>query len=73
MRLCWFVGVLLAGRLFAPAVAAVHEVYADHHSQVFSAEKEPVARVKSGDTVKTRTWDSGGKDRDGVWHIEHPY
>jgi len=56
-----------------PALTAVHEIYPDHHSQVFSAEKEPVLRLKSGDTVKIRTWDSGGKDHKGVWHIEHPY
>lgn len=56
-----------------PALGAVHEIYPDHHSQVFTAEKEPVARLKSGDTVKTRTWDSGGKDNEGTWHIEHPY
>ena len=62
---------LLAGSALS-ASAAVHEVYPEHHSPVFSAEREPVARIRSGDTVKTRTWDSGGKDRDGVWHIEHP-
>lgn len=56
-----------------PAAAAEHEVYPTQHSRVFSAEKEPVARIKSGDSVITRTWDSGGKDEKGVWHIEHPY
>lgn len=56
-----------------PALSAVHEVYPDHHSPVFSADREPLARIRSGDTVKTRTWDSGGKDEKGVWHIEHPY
>ena len=53
--------------------AATHEIYPDHHSRVFSASKEPVARVRSGDTVITRTWDSGGADWKGVKHIEHPY
>jgi len=53
--------------------AETHEVYPNHHSRVFSAFKEPVARLKSGDTVKTRTWDSGGADWQGVKHIEHPY
>ena len=24
-----------------PALTAVHEIYPDHHSQVFTAEKEP--------------------------------
>lgn len=66
----WLACFMLAA---LPALAAVHEVYPEHHSPVFSAEREPIARIRSGDTVKTRTWDSGGKDRDGVWHIEHPY
>lgn len=55
-----------------PGLADVHEVYPDHYSEVFTAEKEPIARIKSGDTIKTRTWDSGGKDHEGTWHIEHP-
>lgn len=53
--------------------AATHEIYPNHHSRVFSGAKEPVGRVRSGDTVKTRTWDSGGADWKGVKHIEHPY
>jgi amidase len=57
----------------AVAMAATHEVYPEHHSRVFSAFKEPVARVRSGDTVITRTWDSGGADWKGVKHIQHPY
>jgi amidase len=63
---------LLAACL-APAGAEVHEVYPNHHSRVFSAFKEPVAKIRSGDTVRTRTWDSGGRDHAGVWHIQHPY
>ena len=61
--------------LAAPAAlsAATHEIYPGHHSRVFSASKEPVGRVHSGDTVITRTWDSGGADWKGVKHIEHPY
>ncbi len=63
--------------LFLPVVfqlpAATHEIYPDHHSRVFSAFKEPVGRIKSGDTVITRTWDSGGRDYKDVWHIKHPY
>jgi acetamidase/formamidase len=61
--------------LMLPALAfgATHEVYPEHHSRVFSAFKEPVARVRSGDTVITRTWDSGGADWKGVKHIQHPY
>jgi acetamidase/formamidase len=58
---------------WAALSAETHEVYPNHHSRVFSAYKEPVARVRSGDTVITRTWDSGGTDHKGVWHIQHPY
>jgi acetamidase/formamidase len=59
----------LAGAL----AAETHRVFPEHHSRVFSAYKEPVARIKSGDTVITRTWDSGGADWKGVKHIKHPY
>ncbi|MBI4903592.1 MAG: acetamidase/formamidase family protein [Acidobacteria bacterium] len=59
--------------LQAIAMGAVHEVYPEHHSRVFSPHKEPVARIRSGDTVITRTWDSGGADWKGVKHIPHPY
>jgi amidase len=57
----------------AAACAETHEIYPQHHSRVFSAFKEPVGRIRSGDTVITRTWDSGGTDYKGVWHIQHPY
>lgn len=68
MTLCALVA--LAG----PAVfAATHEIIPDHHSRVFSASKDPVLRIKSGDTVITKTWDSGGADYKAVKHIEHPY
>jgi acetamidase/formamidase len=53
--------------------AATHEVYPDHHSRVFSPNKQPVARIRTGDTVITRTWDSGGADWKAVKHIPHPY
>ncbi len=56
-----------------PLHAATHEIYPNRHSRVFSAYKEPVLRMKSGDTVVTRTWDSGGADHLGVKHIQHPY
>lgn len=60
--------------LFAlPLLSATYEVYPNQHSRVFSAYKEPVARIKSGDTVITRTWDSGGADHQAVKHIQHPY
>lgn len=57
----------------AAAAAETHRIYPDKHSRVFSAFKEPVLRIKSGDTVITRTWDSGGQDYQGVRHIQHPY
>jgi acetamidase/formamidase len=55
------------------AAAETHTVYPEHHSRVFSPSKEPVLKIKSGDTVVTRTWDSGGQDYKGVRHIQHPY
>ena len=57
----------------AAAIAETHRIYPDKHSRVFSAFKEPVLRIKTGDTVITRTWDSGGQDYQGVRHIQHPY
>ncbi len=65
--------VLLLTLSFGILAAETHEIYPTHHSRVFSAAKQPVGRVRSGDTVKTRTWDSGGADWKGVKHIEHPY
>jgi amidase len=55
------------------AAAETHTIYPEHHSRVFSTSKEPVLRIKTGDTVITRTWDSGGQDYKGVRHIQHPY
>jgi amidase len=53
--------------------AATVEVYPDHHSRVFSAHEKPVARIHSGDTVITKTWDSGGQDEKSVRHLQQPY
>ena len=61
------------GLIAIVAAAETHKVFPEHHSRVFSPAKEPVARIKSGDTVITRTWDSGGQDYKGVRHIQHPY
>ncbi len=61
--------LMIAGGLHAET----HEIYPKVHSRVFSAQKEPVLRVHSGDTVVTRTWDSGGQDEKGVRHLQHPY
>ncbi len=60
--------------LLAAALAAeTREVYPQRHSRVFSAHQEPVARIHSGDTVITKTWDSGGQDDTGYHHLQHPY
>jgi acetamidase/formamidase len=53
--------------------AETREIYPDHHSSVFSAHETPILRVHSGDTVITKTWDSGGQDEKGVRHIHQPY
>ncbi|MBI3667840.1 MAG: acetamidase/formamidase family protein [Acidobacteria bacterium] len=66
-----FLGFCLAAGLHL--AAETHTIYPDHHSRVFSAYKEPVLRIHSGDTVITRTWDSGGQDHQGVRHIPQPY
>jgi acetamidase/formamidase len=42
--------------------AETHTIYAKQYHHVFSAHKEPLLRVKPGDTVITRTIDAGGKD-----------
>src|SRR5262245_32153860 len=44
------------------AAAETHEIYPDRHSRVFSAHEKPVLHIRSGDTVITKTWDSGGQD-----------
>jgi amidase len=74
------VRVLTATSLMCLSIASLavhaqtrHEFVHRVHSRVFSAFKEPVLTIKSGDTVFTRTWDSGGRDHEGVWHIQHPY
>ena len=53
--------------------AETHEVYPETYSGVFSAFKEPVLRVKSGDAVITRTWDAFGQDYKDVRHIPNPF
>src|SRR5690242_21073031 len=67
-------GLVLAFALSCGTLAAeTHEIYPDHHSRVFSAHEKPVLRVHSGDTVITKTWDSGGQDHTGKRHLQHPY
>jgi amidase len=53
--------------------AETHEIYPNTYSRVFSANKEPILRIKSGDTVITRTWDAFGQDYRDVRHIENPF
>ncbi len=64
---------LFAAFALLPLHSETHRIFPEHHSRVFSAYKDPVARIRSGDTVITRTWDSGGADWKGVKHIQHPY
>lgn len=59
--------------LAQPSPAAMHTIYPEKHSRAFSAQGEPVLRIHSGDTVLTRTWDSGGQDHNGTRHLQHPY
>jgi acetamidase/formamidase len=65
--------LLMALGVCIPVSANTYEIYPEQHSRVFSAQKEPILRIHSGDTVITRTWDSGGQDYKGVRHIPHPY
>jgi len=53
--------------------AETHKIFPDHHSRNLSAQKEPILRIRSGDSVVTRTWDSGGGDDKGIHHLKHPY
>ena len=41
-------------------------MYAKEYHHVFSSRKEPLLRIKSGDTVITRTVDSSGRDYTGA-------
>jgi len=67
------VPLLLLVLLALPASAETHKIFPDHHSSNLSAQKDPILRIKSGDSVVTRTWDSGGGDHKGVHHLKHPY
>jgi amidase len=50
-----------------------HEIYTDTYSDVFSAAREPILRINSGDTVRTRTLDAAGRDYKGVPHAPDPF
>ncbi|MBI4220805.1 MAG: acetamidase/formamidase family protein [Chloroflexi bacterium] len=43
----------------------IHEIYADRYYRTFSRAHPVLLRVKPGDTVRTRTVDSGGQDEKG--------
>lgn len=43
------------------------------HSNVFSAYKTPILRIRSGDTVITKTWDAVGQDQRGEGRVANPY
>ncbi len=65
--------LLLIGICASFVQAATYQIYPDGHSRVFSAHETPVLRLHSGDTVVTKTWDSGGQDDKGVRHLQQPY
>jgi len=69
MRLNW----IIAAALLTSASAETHRYTPDHHSRALSAHEKAVLRIRSGDTVITKTWDSGGQDEKGVRHLQHPY
>ena len=69
MRLNW----IIAAALLTSVSAETHRYIPDHHSRAFSAHEKAVLRIRSGDTVTTKTWDSGGQDEKGVRHLQHPY
>jgi hypothetical protein len=48
-------GCLGLGAVPAVATAEVHRVFPTTHSRLFTAAANPVARIRSGDTVITRT------------------
>lgn len=55
------------------AAAETHTLEQRIHSNVFSAYKTPVLRIRSGDTVITKTWDAGGQDWKGDARVANPY
>jgi amidase len=71
-RSCLTLAVLLLA-VASPGATETHRIHPDHHSRNLSAQKKPILRIRSGDTVITRTWDSGGGDHKGVHHLKHPY
>ena len=66
--------ILLAlGSAETGLLAETHKYEPETYSPVFSAFKEPVLGLKSGDTVVTRTWDAFGEDYKNVRHVANPF
>jgi len=73
VRLTWLLALLSCLPTKNGLLAETHEIYPETYSRVFSAFKEPVLRIKSGDTVITKTWDAFGEDDKNVRHVENPF
>jgi amidase len=66
-RSCRALALILSWLAVTPHIAAeTYTVYAKEYQHVFSSRKEPLLRIKSGDTVITRTVDSSGRDYTGA-------
>jgi acetamidase/formamidase len=65
--------LILALSLMPNLPAETYNLEPQTHSNVFSAYKDPVLHVRSGDTVVTSTWDAVGQDRDGKARVSKPY
>jgi amidase len=55
------------------AAAETHHFEPQIHSNVFAGSKAPVLKIRSGDTVVTRTWDAVGQDHKGQIRVAKPY
>src|SRR4051794_25941063 len=65
--------VILILATLACASAETHRFEPKVHSNVFSGSKAPVLKIRSGDTVITRTWDAVGQDHTGEARVASPY
>lgn len=64
IRACRFLGFIALCAL--PLAAKTHYVVASHYYRTFSHDHPVLLRVLSGDTVRTKTLDSGGQDEKGA-------
>ena len=53
-----------------PPVGTTHEVYAETYYRTFSHDHPVLATIQPGDTVRTRTLDAGGQDKDDARRSE---